>query len=126
MRIVQLVLVGVLAAASVAIAVGVFFVGADLVDATSEQNQLLADIQSELSAQTRDTVMLSVMNRWAVCDLVGVTADNSGNSANDEFYDQRFWCFENGASPWIEAWDITKFDDIARYGWGQGDTESDG
>jgi len=47
MRIVQLILIGVLAISSMAIAVGVFVVGGTLIkqgDEVSEQNDLLADI----------------------------------------------------------------------------------
>ena len=121
MRIIQLVLIGVIAVASVAMAVGIFIVGERMnaqVDAMSGHNQLMADIQSELSAQTTDAVMLSVLNRWSVCDLVGVTADNDGNSANDEFYDERPWCAAEGGDPFIEAWDVSLTDDLAKYGFG--------
>ena len=124
MRIVQLILIGVLAISSMAIAVGVFVVGGTLIkqgDEVSEQNDLLADIHSELSIQTKDAAMLSVMNRWAICDLVGVTADNEGNSANDDFYDERPWCYQGGLDPWVEAWDLTETEEVARYGWGSAD-----
>lgn len=114
MRIIQLVIIGVIAVASVAMTAGVFIVG----EAMSEHNQVMAEIRSELSAQTTDAVMLSVLNRWAVCDLVGVTADNDGNSANDDFYDTRRWCVASGWAALSEAYDIVP-DDLSKYGSGR-------